>query len=101
MRKEVVKLIVISSCTQIVSDGIGYKTEVITGRNKADMSSIQGDYTDLIAIMVSNAHSCKINDINSLEKCLEKHCVRGFEYLEKSLNEKSSVFVWLKNEFKL
>ena len=45
--------------------------------------------------------NCKIEDINSLEKYLERHCVRGFEYLEKSLNEKSSIFLWLKNEFKL
>lgn len=81
--------------------GIGYKAEVITGRNKTDIKGVQGDYTDMIAVMVSNAHDVKIDDINTLEKYLEKHCVRGFEYLEKSLNTNSSVFVWLKNEFKL
>lgn len=82
-------------------NGIGYKAEVITGRNKSDIKGVQGDYTDMIAVMVSNAHDCKIDDVNALEKYLEKHCVRGFNYLEKSLNEKSSIFLWLKNEFKL
>lgn len=82
-------------------NGIGYKADVITGRNKTDIKGVQGDYTDLIAVMVSNTHNCKIEDINMLEKYLERHCVRGFEYLEKSLNEKSSIFLWLKNEFKL
>lgn len=82
-------------------NGIGYKSEVITGRNKTDIKGIQGDYTDMIAVMVSNTHDIKIDDINTLEKYLEKHCVRGFNYLEKSLNEKSSIFIWLKNEFKL
>lgn len=81
--------------------GFTYKAEVITGRNKTDVKGIQGDYTDLMAVMVSNAHDCKLDDINSLEKYLEKHLVRGFKYLESSLNEKSSVFIWLKNEFKL
>lgn len=81
--------------------GISYKAEVITGRNKTDVKGVQGDFTDMIAVMVSNAHDVEINDINTLEKYLEKHCVRGFEYLEKSLNTNSSVFVWLKNEFKL
>lgn len=82
-------------------NGGGYKAEVITGRKKIDIKGVQGDYTDMIAVMVSNAHDIKIDDINTLEKYLEKHCVRGFEYLEKSLNTNSSVFVWLKNEFKL
>lgn len=82
-------------------NGVGYKAEVITGRNKSDIKGVQGDYTDMIAVMVSNTHDCKIEDVNTLEKYLEKHCVRGFDYLEKSLNEKSSIFLWLKNEFKL
>lgn len=81
--------------------GISYKAEVITGRNKTELKGIQGDYTDMIAVMVSNAHDVEIDNINTLEKYLEKHCVRGFEYLEKSLNTNSSLFVWLKNEFKL
>jgi|GEM_PF-1251903 len=83
------------------TNGIGYKADVITGRNKTEIKGTQGDYTDMIAVMISNVHDCKLKDINSLDKYLERHCVRGFNYLEKSLNSKSSVFVWLKNEFNL
>lgn len=83
------------------TNGIQYKTDVITGKNKTDITGVQADYTDLIAIMVSNYHNCKLDEINSLEKLLERHCIRGFEYLSKSLNGNSSVFIWLKNEFNL
>lgn len=83
------------------TDGVQYKTDVITGKNKTDITGVQADYTDLIAIIVSNYHDCELNDVNSLEKLLERHCIRGFEYLSKSLNGSSSVFIWLKNEFNL
>lgn len=83
------------------SAGIQYKAEVIIGKNKPELNGINADYTDIIAIMVSNYHNCELEDINSLEKYLEKHCVRGFDYLEKSLNEKSDLFIWLLDEFKL
>ena len=78
--------------------GIDYKTSVITGKNKTDVTGVQADYTDFLAIVVSNYHNCALEDINTLEKLLELHCDRGFEYLGKNLNKASSVFVWLKNE---
>lgn len=81
--------------------GIQYKAEVILGKNKPELSGLNADYTDIISIMVSNYHNCEIKDINELEKYLEKHCIRGFDYLEKSLNEKSDLFVWLIDDFKL
>lgn len=87
------------NCKINFEGGINYKTEVITGKNKSDILGTQADYNDIIAIMMSNYHNCELDDSNTLDKLLERHCIRGFDYLGKNLNSSSSIFLFLKNEF--
>jgi len=75
-------------------EGKVYPLEVITGKGKAE-----GDYTDIIALMIANNDQTEIKNEKELEKRLELHAQRGFEILTSSLNQNSNIFEWLKEEF--
>jgi hypothetical protein len=61
-------------------DGKAYSLEVITGKGKSE-----GDYTDIIALMIANNDDIEIKNEKELEKHLELHAQRGFEILTLSL----------------
>jgi hypothetical protein len=75
-------------------DGKAYSLEVITGKGKSE-----GDYTDIIALMIANNDDIEIKNEKELEKHLEIHTQRGFEILISSLNQNSNIFEWIKEEF--
>jgi DNA sulfur modification protein DndE len=75
-------------------DGKTYSLEVITGKGKSE-----GDYTDIIALMVVNNDNIELKNEKELEKYLELHAQRGFEILTYSLNQNSDIFIWIKEEF--
>jgi hypothetical protein len=75
-------------------DGKTYSLEVITGKGKSE-----GDYTDIIALMIANNDNIELKNEKELEKYLELHAQRGFEILTSSLNQNSNIFEWIKEEF--
>jgi hypothetical protein len=75
-------------------DGKAYSLEVIIGKGKSE-----GDYTDIIALMIANNDDIEIKNEKELEKHLEIHTQRGFEILISSLNQNSNIFEWIKEEF--
>ena len=75
-------------------EGKIYSLEVITGKGKSE-----GDYTDIIALMIANNDNVELKNEKELEKYLELHTQRGFEILSHSLNQNSNVFEWIKEEF--
>ena len=75
-------------------DGKIYSLEVITGKGKSE-----GDYTDIIALMIANNDNIELKNEKELEKYLELHAQRGFEVLSSSLNQNSNIFEWIKEEF--
>ena len=75
-------------------DGKVYSLEVITGKGKSE-----GDYTDIIALMIANNDNIELKNEKELEKYLELHAQRGFEILTSSLNQNSNIFEWIKEEF--
>ena len=75
-------------------DGKIYSLEVITGKGKSE-----GDYTDIIALMIANNDNIELKNEKELEKYIEFHAQRGFEILTSSLNQKSNIFEWIKEEF--
>ena len=81
------------------NNGKIYNLDVITGKGKVDFKGEQADYTDMIALMISNNDKVKINTPRGLEIKLEQHCERGFSILSSSLNDNSNIFEWLKQEF--
>lgn len=81
------------------TEGKNYSLEVITGKGKVDTQGVQADYTDMIALFISNYENKKVNTLRGLELKLEQHCERGFNILASSLNENSNIFDWIKEEF--
>ncbi len=81
------------------TDGKIYPLEVITGKGKVDIQGVQADYTDMIALFITNYEDKSINTLRGLELKLEQHCERGFNILASSLNENSNIFEWIKQEF--
>ena len=81
------------------TDGKTYPLDVITGKGKVDTQGVQADYTDMIALFISNYENKKVNTLRGLELKLEQHCERGFNILASSLNENSNIFEWIKQEF--
>ncbi|WP_066155483.1 DndE family protein [Aliarcobacter cryaerophilus] len=81
------------------TDGKTYPLDVITGKGKVDIQGVQADYTDMIALFISNYEDKNINTLRGLELKLEEHCERGFNILASSLNENSNIFEWIKQEF--
>ena len=81
------------------TDGKTYPLDVITGKGKVDTQGVQADYTDMIALFISNYEKKKVNTLRGLELKLEQHCERGFNILASSLNENSNIFEWIKQEF--
>lgn len=81
------------------TDGKVYPLDVITGKGKVDIQGVQADYTDMIALFISNYEDKNINTLRGLELKLEEHCERGFNILASSLNENSNIFEWIKQEF--
>jgi len=75
-------------------EGKIYSLEVITGKGKSE-----GDYTDIIALMVANNDNVELKNEKELKKQLELHAQRGFEILTTSLNQNSNIFEWVKEEF--
>jgi len=75
-------------------DGKIYSLEVITGKGKSE-----GDYTDIIALMIANNDDIELKNEKELEKYLELHAQRGFNILTSSLNQNSNIFEWIKEEF--
>jgi hypothetical protein len=75
-------------------EGKVYSLEVITGKGKSE-----GDYTDIIALMIANNDDIELQNEKQLEKYLELHAQRGFEILTSSLNQNSNIFEWIKEEF--
>jgi len=83
------------------SGGKVYNLEVITGKGKPELSGDQGDYNDIIAVIVANADDVQLKNEKEFEKRLEYHCERGFQILASSLNENSDIYEWIKIEFNL
>jgi len=81
------------------TDGKTYPLDVVTGKGKVDTQGVQADYTDMIALFISNYENKKVNTLRGLELKLEYHCERGFNILASSLNENSNIFEWIKQEF--
>lgn len=81
------------------TDGKIYPLDVITGKGKVDIQGVQANYTDMIALFISNYEDKSINTLRGLELKLEQHCERGFNILASSLNENSNIFEWIKQEF--
>ncbi len=79
--------------------GKTYNLEVITGKGKSDILGDQGNYHDLIAVIMANADNIQLKNEKDFEKRLEYHCERGFQILTSSLNENSNIFEWIKEEF--
>lgn len=81
------------------TDGQVYNWNVITGKGKNELHGDQADYHDLIALIIANSDTTKINSDKDFEKALEYHCERGFSILASSWKDKSDVFEWLGQEF--